>query len=165
MSLLLNWEVTVTVDKSALISAAVRNGIKEALLKTAHNIEAEMKDSIEHGEKTGRVYRKESQVSFKAKGKAVSFTAHKGSKTEHQASAPGEAPAADFGDLVNSIGVIQDNLDNLEVEVIAKAEYAMNLEVGTAHMEPRPFMVPAVRKNDEPFRETVKAIVKSEIGG
>lgn len=164
MGIQLNWEVSVQVDKSALIKKATRNALKKAIRQTAENIKKDMASSIENGPKTGRIYRRESQVSFTTRsGKQVSFIAYKGSKTEHQASAPGEAPATDTGNLVGSIEVFTGNIDNLEAEVRTNAEYAMNLEVGTAHIEPRPFMVPAVRRNEQPFRETVKAIVKSGI--
>lgn len=61
----------------------------------------------------------------------------------HHASAPGEAPADDTGDLYDSI----DSMQVGDVGYItASAPYADYLEHGTSRMAPRPFMGPAARK-------------------
>ncbi len=59
---------------------------------------------------------------------------------DHQASAPGESPAIDTSNLVNSILV--DEGDGI---VYTNAEYAEALEYGAPmnNLEPRPFMTPA----------------------
>lgn len=72
---------------------------------------------------------------------------HKGPKTgimygDHQASAPGEAPATDTGDLARSVKIRRDS-DGKTWYVVAGAAYASYLEFGTELMEPRPFMTPA----------------------
>ena len=79
--------------------------------------------SVQKGPKTGRSY-------------------VRGTVT-HRASAPGEAPATDTGILAGSIGWNVD-ASTLTAEVFAGAAYAVHLELGTARMEPRPFMVPAL---------------------
>ena len=58
----------------------------------------------------------------------------------HQASAPGEPPAPDNSDLLNSAA-----METLSAAVIVGvgAEYGADLEFGTATIEPRPFMRPA----------------------
>lgn len=62
----------------------------------------------------------------------------------HQASAPGEPPAVDTGNLKNSIGV--ELVAKAKAIVFAAAEYASSLEFGTRRIAPRPFMRPAVEK-------------------
>ncbi len=61
---------------------------------------------------------------------------------DHQASAPGEAPAIDTGMLVNSI---QTEVKGTEGVVFTNMEYAPYLEFGApmASIEPRPFFMPA----------------------
>ena len=60
---------------------------------------------------------------------------------EHIASAPGEAPASDTGYLVSQIKV--KNVGPDEVVVDSQAPYSAYLELGTAKIQPRPFMFPA----------------------
>lgn len=72
---------------------------------------------------------------------------HKGPKTglmygDHQASAPGEAPATNTGDLARSVKIRRDG-DGKTWYIVAGASYASYLEFGTEIMEARPFMTPA----------------------
>lgn len=56
-------------------------------------------------------------------------------------SAPGSAPNADTGTLVNSTGVVSERVN--QAETFASADYADDLEFGTSKMAPRPAMRPA----------------------
>ena len=60
-------------------------------------------------------------------------------------SVPGEAPARDLGMLVNSIDVDVDPVQ-FNMVVSASAPYARELEYGTRHMLPRPFLIPALTR-------------------
>jgi len=60
----------------------------------------------------------------------------------HHASAPGEPPASDSGELMDSIKVERFGAVGY---VTANTEYADYLEHGTHNMLPRPFMGPAWR--------------------
>ncbi len=55
---------------------------------------------------------------------------------KHQASAPGESPGVDTGNLVGSI--VQIFPSTLEGLVGTPVPYALYLEEGTKHMDPRP---------------------------
>ena len=67
---------------------------------------------------------------------------------KHQASAAGEAPASDTGNLASSITFKVDaNKDEGRGEVSASAPYAASLEFGTVHIKPRPYMQPALEEN------------------
>jgi HK97 gp10 family phage protein len=79
--------------------------------------------SVQKGPRSGRVYRS-------------------GTVT-HQASAPGQAPATDTGNLAGSIGW-NIEASTLTADVFASARYAVHLELGTRHIKPRPFLVPAL---------------------
>lgn len=76
----------------------------------------------------------------------------------HVASAPGEAPAVDFGALMNSV---QSELENNETAVVGtNMEYALPLELGTAHIEPRPFMRPAADEHKDEINNAAAMTAK-----
>lgn len=113
-----------------VIEKAGKDATWKALVGTGALIQRDAVMSVQRGPKTGRVY------------------------GDHQASAPGEAPASDTGNLARNIRLKADK-DKGVVEVIAKTPYAKHLEFGTAGdpstgrmpMEPRPFMAPAFNRN------------------
>ena len=80
-------------------------------------------------------------------------------RREHRASAPGEAPASDTGNLVSKIIVKQKSKDITSVE--SNADYSAYLEYGTSKMEARPFMLPAFEKSKKPiFDATFRRVVR-----
>lgn len=91
------------------------------LAKGANTIRNDIVNSMFRDAKTGRKYKR-------------------GRKT-HQASAPGETPAVDTGELARSI-VYEIRRNGLEIEIGAEAgaPYAKWLEEGTNKMEARPFL-------------------------
>ena len=90
-------------------------------------IRAEAIKSIQTGAKTGIVYQKYNP------------------RRQHRASAPGQAPASDTGNLVSKIIVKQKSKNVTQVE--SGADYSKFLEYGTSKMEPRPFLFPAFEKS------------------
>lgn len=109
-------------------------GMRRAVLL----VHASAVKAIQKGPKTGHIYGK------------------------HQASAPGEAPAADTGVLTSNIvpDVITEGNDIIGV-VSSRAKYSAWLEFGTADMEPRPFMRPALEEN----RRKIVEILRKETRG
>lgn len=97
---------------------------EELIAATARQVQGIVKDSMVSGH--GRTYKV-------SKSGAL-----------HQASAPGEPPAPDIGNLKNSIEATQQR--RLLWWVHDGVEYGLYLELGTSRMAPRPFMVPAVEK-------------------
>ena len=76
-----------------------------------------------------------------------SYMRGKGKKTRrHVSSAPGEAPAIDYGHLINTIKT-RRRKDSSDVSV--SADYALPLEMGTARMAARPFFGPATKRAGE----------------
>ena len=82
-------------------------------------------------------------------------------RREHRASAPGQSPASDTGNLVNKIIVRQKSSDVVSVE--SNANYSAFLEYGTSKMQPRPFMLPAFEKSKKPIINAVLNRVKQKI--
>lgn len=115
--------IDVIFDKSDIVGDDLQAKVGEAIAKAAFTVEALAKAAIMNGPKTGRLYGK------------------------HRASAPGEAPANDLGDLVNSISAdVTAAASDLEAEVVATSDHAVFVEFGTIHIEPRPFMTPAAEQ-------------------
>lgn len=67
----------------------------------------------------------------------------KGGKT-HQASAPGEAPAIDDGDLAGSFE--EKMVEKMVGEVKVTSDHAAYLELGTKYIAARPSLIPALEE-------------------
>lgn len=121
-----------------LIKSAIEipDEITRELALGANDIRNTIIESMARGKKTGRVYKR-------------------GAK-EHRASAPGEAPAVDSGELISRI--IFDIKDmTVEVGIEAGAPYAVFLEGGApkGNLEARPFLTPAVLKHRQDIIDAV----------
>lgn len=114
---------TVRFDNAAIIER-IRRATMRGVYEGANLVRNEAITLILDTPKTGRIYRR--------RGK------------EHQASAPGEAPASDVGTLVGRIRVDDSKINDLRVSVVASTAYAAYLEYGTQKMGPRPFMRPSL---------------------
>lgn len=103
-----------------------------ALAKAALLIRADAQKLIQQGPKSGQMY------------------------GDHRASAPGEAPATDTGNLVRSITIDKPTPD--AVTITCRAPYAAALELGTddGRIEERPFMRPAFNRNKDAVVELMK---------
>lgn len=119
------------------VTAKLQREAKRLVHDTAARIEAMAKISFADS-KTGRPYQK--------KGKT------------HIASAPGEAPAVDTGQLTNSV---QWELTG-ETSAVAgtNVEHGMHTEFGTVRMEPRPWLGPAFEEATESFEQGLKELLK-----
>jgi HK97 gp10 family phage protein len=109
--------------------------ITKELIIGANEIRNTMIKSMQKEKKTGRIYRKSKNV-------------------QHQASAPGEPPAVDSGELLRSI-MFDVHQFALEIGVAGGAPYAEALEFGTKKMQPRPFLNPAVEKHKQDIIDAV----------
>lgn len=81
----------------------------------------------------------------------------------HQASAPGEPPAVDTGNLKNSLRVLEVTDDFASFGT--SADYAAYLEFGTRHMEARPFLRPAADNSVEEIARVMTAIADEALNG
>jgi hypothetical protein len=118
----------------AQIRAAAMRGVVSGLgLVERHSVEL-----IENTPKSGRVYRRRGVT--------------------HQASAPGEPPASDTGNLVNARR-IDLHPETLSGKLIWSSEHAWFLEHGTRHMDARPWARRALFEK----AEEVEAGIANEI--
>lgn len=152
-------------DNTAAVLRQIEQQLNAVVRKAATDVEANAKAAINNGAKTGRIYRAEKTVVFN-RGGAVplhprlierSVTFNKG-KSGHQASAPGEAPATDYGNLASSGGIVQVKPGHYQV--VFSAKYARGLEMGTHKIAPRPFLRPALEKVKPSFLLAVQAVTK-----
>ena len=115
--------------------------LQEVIKGGAQTIRTEAINLIQKGAKSGRVYKR-----------------YNPSRT-HTASAPGQAPASDTGNLVRNIKVVQVNQDVTQVK--SEARYSKELEYGTSKMRARPFMFPAYKMSqDKILKATFLRVVK-----
>jgi len=110
------------VDK---VSAQYRKQAKDAVYSGCFKILDIAVTEILRGAKSGQIY-------------------SRGGKS-HQASAAGEYPASDTGNLASNINV-QIQTGGLSGTVESKAGYSSMLEYGTSKMAARPFMQPSAER-------------------
>lgn len=113
--------------------------IDNACETTAWRVITDAKLSIMNPPKSGRVYQR--------------------GKRAHQASAPGEAPATDVGNLVNSVMLYKTATADWLIHW--NAEYAAALEYGTPRILPRPFLRPAMEGQRWRFYADIADILRS----
>lgn len=93
-----------------------------ALEEAAQIVAAEAQRSVIDGPKTGRVYTKYVP------------------RRDHQASAPGEPPANDTGNLAANIIIDRAEVGSGRIRISSLAAYSKVLELGGRFMAPRPFL-------------------------
>jgi HK97 gp10 family phage protein len=110
-----------------------QHNAERLIAKAALMVEGRILESIQRDPKTGRVYGK------------------------HRASAPGEPPATDKGQLVRSITMSVEDRDGEVVGLIkASAPYAAHLEFGTSKMAARPYMQPGLESQRRKIQDMFK---------
>ena len=125
--------MTVTWNQDE-IERRIRQSAMQGVLIGAHLVLETGTKKLNEGGKSGRVYRRRG--------------------VEHQASAPGEAPATDTGRLVGSGDVYADPA-NTSARINWSAAHARPLELGTEEIEPRPFARPSLAENADAIRKAV----------
>jgi hypothetical protein len=128
---------TITLEGGKELAAALRNAskdmvaaVEDAVNKTGLELRDDIVKRIQRGPKTGRVYTRNG--------------------IRHQASAPGQAPATDQGDL--ALQTLFRTVSPLAIEVFNTMPKAVWLEYGTTRMAPRPVWRPAVEDMTPKFR-------------
>jgi hypothetical protein len=131
-------EVRLVYDHMPTISRSARYKASQIVRDTAFSILLLARHAM-MGPKHGKVYQKPGRV--------------------HQASAPGEAPAIDLGNLINSLNV--EIVSDLTARVTVGAEYGSPLEFGTVdgRVAPRPFLRPAAAQVRAAFFRAIREVV------
>lgn len=126
--------VKAVQDAIRLYGAKAERNISRVIDATALSINSDVKDLMDRGTKTGRLYRRRN--------------------VDHRASAPGQAPAKDAGFLLSSI--YYERNTPLSATVGSRLAYAYYLEFGTFRIAPRPSWLPATEKNREKFNRLLE---------
>lgn len=130
----INWRGGEVLQK-------IRGATVTGLVRGTEAIREEAVSLINTGAKTGRVYRRNG--------------------VSHRASAPGESPAADTGDLASKIGTKVD-ATALTGTIEFYSAHAKPLEYGTRNMAPRPYARVAVsHKSAEITKDIGEEIAKA----
>ena len=89
-------------------------------------------------------------------GTTVTRSREGGGTYQHVAASAGNAPNTDTGRLVGSVQV---EVEEAAVFVGSTLQYAAALEYGTANMQPRPWLTPAMEANRRKIERRFKAAV------
>ena len=135
--------MTVTWNVNKTISD-VRQAAAQGVALGAESVLATAISHIMHDPKTGRIYRRRG--------------------VEHQASAPGEAPASDTGTLVQR-STTEHDAGALVSTVFFRTAYAAALEYGTAKIAPRPYARVSLEEKREEIEQNIKDRVSAVLQG
>ena len=117
---------------------AKKNKLKESVFRSANLVRNTAIESIRSG------------------GSGITYEKYNPRRT-HTASKPGSPPATDTGFLISNITIDMDVEPNAVVgKIIASTPYAKHLEFGTTNMMARPFMQPALKKNQRKIKDIFK---------
>ena len=129
-----NFKITGEDDlirKMTSLGADMEKALERGIVQTANQVRNSAIKSIQN-QTMGTYVRRSSQGG--------------GSTYDHVASRQGDAPNTDTGALVNSIAV--EKIKGVPVAFVGSGlEYSKYLELGTKHMQPRPWLQPALDKN------------------
>lgn len=140
-----------------------RTSIAEEIIKTVNlvtlKVHRDIIKSIQQGPKSGRKYEGRLEASGWVHKPSVKGPNNTG--RPHQASAKGEAPATDTGNLVRNIvpKVMKSGFDIFGI-ITSKAEYSNTLEFGSKDLGERPFMRPALKRNRKMINEKLMAAIQ-----
>jgi phage gpG-like protein len=124
--------------KPQQLLARVDQMVKDRVTGAAYFYKREL-DKLYRAPKSGRIYRVGKTPTAAQALRGATFR-------EHQASAPGEAPAIDTGALRRSVThkIIKLGWARYKAALGSKLPYAAYLEFGTRFIEPRPAWIPAL---------------------
>lgn len=130
------------IRKLRQLPIEARSGVGSALVASVVQLDAYAKQKIQGGGRGGRVYRRRSVT--------------------HQASAPGEFPKTDTGQLVSSL-FFKVGSDKLRALFGTKLAYGRYLEYGTSRMQARPWLRPTFQANLEQITQRVNKAVQDAL--
>lgn len=119
------------------LTQLMQTQVSQQVLATAHKVRNSAITGMARDSKTGEVYSRGGNLDTQP----------------HQASAAGQSPAVDTGNLMNSISV---RSQGLKAYVFTPVEYGLYLEFGTSRMAARPWLRPALDANLPEFRQAIQ---------
>ncbi len=130
------------IKKLQKLPLDMRAGIGTALAISVVELDAYAKQKISGGGRSGRTYRRRTVT--------------------HQASAPGEFPKSDTGQLVSSL-FFRIAANKLGAFFGTKLAYGRYLEFGTSRMRARPWLRPTLKANADRITVRVRAAVNEAL--
>jgi HK97 gp10 family phage protein len=115
---------------------------RRAIQTTAQKVRSDAIKSISREQSTGIVYQKSNP------------------NRTHVASAPGDPPNTDTGELVRSIIVVNQGQSSKVGTELDKGAW---LEFGTVDMAPRPWLMPALRSNERFLIDEVEKAIQRAV--
>ncbi|MDA0780674.1 MAG: hypothetical protein PQ612_06030 [Rickettsiales bacterium] len=151
------------------ISATHDRIVNEILEQAALQVRNNAVHNVQNRAKSGKLYdwralRKGEKADrfVKVKGQMIPV---KDRKTPHRASAPGQSPAEDEGDMTKHIAyfVSKKGMERRVATIRGGYGAAKNLEFGSRGIKARPFLLPAFYKEKRKFRLELTRDVKRNI--
>ena len=133
------------VSRLNKLPANARAGIGKAIAISLLELDGDAKRRISTGARSGRVYKR-------------------GKSRTHQASAAGEYPKSDTGQLVSSL-FFRQAADKLSGFFGTRLNYGRYLEYGTTRMSARSWLRPTFRRLEAGIKARVREAVKRAMGG
>lgn len=130
------------IKKLTQLPLEARAGIGRALTISVVEMDALAREKIQGGGRSGQTYRR--------------------GRLTHQASAPGEFPKTDRGQLVASL-FFKVGADKLRATFGSALVYARYLEYGTSRMAARPWLRPTFRAKESAASRRVAEAVRDAI--
>lgn len=139
------------------LGAGLDGAINKAIVRTANQVRGEAIKMISREISKGQVYTHHFTAMLP---NGALIEGDKRSKP-HTASAEGDAPNTDTGRLVSSIAV--ENKRRGTSFVGTSVEYGKYLEFGTSKMAARPWLRPAMERNQAKLTESITNAIKESI--
>ena len=130
------------VRRLSALQGDIEREVSAAVRTTAQMIRSDAIRSIKSHQSSGNTYKR--------------------GNVTHTASAPGNPPNQDRGQLARNIRV--ELHDDLTATVGSYADYSESLEFGTSRMAARPFMTPASEGQRDKHKASIAAAVKKGAG-
>jgi len=132
--------------------------VADDVARAAIAVQNEMRRAVLKGPASGRAYRRGTIGKTKRGAKGYKF---------HRASAPGEAPATDSGNLASHINHVFTSRFSARAGVF-NVPYASRLEFGGrdkrgVYIAPRPYLRPALKKQGPKYIEAIKKSVQEAL--
>ena len=139
------------------LGAGLDGAVNKAIVRTANQVRGEAIKMISREQSMGRTY---THYFTAMLPNGALIEGEKRSKP-HTASAAGDAPNTDTGRLVGSIAV--ENPRRGTSFVGTSVEYGKYLEFGTSKMAARPWLRPAMERNQAKLTENITNAIKESI--
>lgn len=139
MRIVVSFKDRETIKRLMSASKNFKNGCRLGLRKAGEMVSEEIKLAIKNPPKSGRKYPSMPQRS----------------------SAPGEAPAYQYGGLYRSTGYKTMSYDRMEVGY--RAKYGLYVELGTVKMRPRPGISTAVSRKSASVAIAINTMINMEM--